>query len=444
VFGYRKAVIFAEFGNIAVDDFVARDVGRCFIYRGIVLEILVIVGHIANIGVFLEHRGIVDGVFENIADIMLIFLAVVIEREQRGEFRVGDNLRPFLVFVLFEQVRGVMQVRKLLLEVRRPYFFGDVVCFFAHCGVVQIALAVFVHEQTLEPSGGRIHKRFVLRYVLFFDHADFEEQLASYVGRGIERAEIHIEVHRLLFRRRDYHGVQFRREQCVGRYGATNVVERVTVLGDRRSAGHDLGIAADEAFARDALFHFEKIAEAVQVVEIFEEREVERGFYIFVLFGLGEYRGEIHCELLVRDGCFERGFVFGLKEGNAFLLLLFESAQESDVATQVVVVGVAGELVHEPGFLEFRTVKQNRAHFGVRVCIVFVVRGGIKFLPIADALVDFAGFLVKRIHYASDRLANIFILIIVLSRASLGKEYGQHAQDLINLYETVAFFASMG
>ena len=72
VVGYRKAVILAEFAYITVDYLVAGDGGRRFVYGGVVLKVLIIVGHVVQIGVLLQYGGVADGVFENVANIVFV------------------------------------------------------------------------------------------------------------------------------------------------------------------------------------------------------------------------------------------------------------------------------------------------------------------------------------------------------------------------------------
>ena len=74
---------------------------------------------------------------------------------------------------------------------------------------------------------------------------------------------------------------------------------------------------------------------------------------------------------------------------NSFLLLLLERAQQSDVAAKIVIRGVTARLMHKPVLFKLGSVEQYRAHFGIRIGSIFVVCGGVKFTPIANALVDF-------------------------------------------------------
>ena len=81
-------------------------------------------------------------------------------------------------------------------------------------GPVEVALGILVHEQSLQPALTHVHEAAVLGDVLLLDHADLLIELAAKL-RGIEAADVHIVVHRLLFRGGDdahgqlRHGIGF-------------------------------------------------------------------------------------------------------------------------------------------------------------------------------------------------------------------------------------------
>ena len=100
-----------------------------------------------------------------------------------------------------------MQVRDFLQEAGFPNLFDMLVRFVLVARIVNVALGVLVAEPTLEPTLLYVHKRAVLRNVLFLDHCDFLIQASAKVC-FVKSALIHIVVHRLLFGGGDYHCVE--------------------------------------------------------------------------------------------------------------------------------------------------------------------------------------------------------------------------------------------
>ncbi len=231
--------------------------------------------------------------------------------------------------------------------------------------------------------------------MLFLYHRNFHIESASEIRPLIERADVHIIVHSLLFRRRYYSGLELR-ERIGGLvvYSAAHVVERMTVFCDRRSAGHYLRIAADELFAEHALFHFEQIAVAVEVVEVLEQRKVERLFDVSVTLAPRHQCRKIYGKLLVCDSRLENGLVYRLEIAYTLLLLLVASSYESYLSAQLVVRAMAGKVVIEAALLELRAVHENYSHFRIRVYGVLVVGFGVELFPIIEPIAFLDRFLV--------------------------------------------------
>ena len=215
-----------------------------------------------RIVLFVRRQG--DGVSQNLSDI--VFLRA--EGDQFGEIAVRYHLSPLLFLDFFQDLRRFVQVGDLHNEVLLPDLLDGRFRFVFVAGVVEIALGVFVVQETLRPRDVDVHQRPVLGDVLFLDHADLLEKPSAEVGE-IELALVHIVVHRLLFRRGDDGDLQFDQRGAGGKINVSfDVVRSVAVFGYRRSPGGYFGVVADQSLGVDALFEVEEIGVAIEVVEV--------------------------------------------------------------------------------------------------------------------------------------------------------------------------------
>ena len=294
-----------------------------------------------------------------------------------------------------------MQVGKLLMEMLFPDFFHRTVRLVVEARPVQVAFGIFVHQQAFQPGALRIQQRAVLRHVLLFDHADLLVELPAAVA-FVKRGDVHIIVHGLLLGGGDDGGVQFRDGRGLFEAaGAAHAVKGMAVLRYGGAAGHDLGIAAHKALGVDAVLHVQQVRVAVQMVEVLQQRELHHLYNVWVRLPLGQDCRQVHRELFVADGRFQRRFVDGLEAGDALLLLLLYPARQRQLAPQVVVRAVAVELVAEPHGLIFGAVHQDDTHLGVGVHLVFVVRAGVYGAPVHQARVHGRRFFQEGIHTVS-------------------------------------------
>ena len=124
------------------------------------------------------------------------------------------------------------------------------------------------------------------------------------------------------------------------------------------------------------------------MVKVFEKCEIESFFEICVAHSFGEFRREIHRELLVSYGVFESAFVYGFEKGEFELLLFFQIARKREFASEIRIRRMSFEVVREPIRFEFRSVHQYYTRFGVRIYGVLVVRTRIQCLPVFKKFFD--------------------------------------------------------
>ena len=183
-----------------------------------------------------------------------------------------------------------------------------------------------------------------------------------------------------------------------GGNGARNIVERVAVLGNGRSAGHDFRQSAGKRFRADVLLYVQKVGIAVEVVKVLGERKVQRRAHILVGFVSRHNRREVDCKLLVAYRVHQHRFVHGLKRSDSLLLLLFDAARKRELAAQIVVYAVACKGVGEPYRLELGAVCEDCPHARVWVDFHGVVGRSYHVLAREEKRVGLFGAYLKGIH----------------------------------------------
>ena len=131
-----------------------------------------------------------------------------------------------------------------------------------------------------------------------------------------------------------------------------------------------------------------EVGVAVEVVEVLEQREVERLLQHRVRLVPCEPRRQVDGDLLVADGRLERRLVAGVQAVDRLLLLLVDAPRQRQRALDLGVVGVAGELVGEHDRLDLDPVHQDHARAACRVDGVLVVRLDVQFGPAAQLFLD--------------------------------------------------------
>ena len=179
---------------MALDDHVAGHGGDVFVDDGLILEKLEVRFEGGNVLPALAHGGLADCVAQDVAHVG----DVLLERQGRGEFGGGDDFLPVLVLVFAQKLRREVQVGDLLFKHLLPDIAHLRAGLCLHTRPVEVALGVLVHEQALQPALTHVHEAAVLGNVLLLDHADLLIELAAQLC-GIEAADVHIVVHRLLF-----------------------------------------------------------------------------------------------------------------------------------------------------------------------------------------------------------------------------------------------------
>ena len=212
-------------------------------------------------------------------------------------------------------------------------------------------------------------------------------------------AYVHIEIHGLLFRRRDDADAQLRIQRCGS---AVNMlfdgVHGIAVVRDGGTSGHDFRVMPHQILCMHAGFHIQEICITIQVIKILQQGEVQRAFDVCVRFPLGEPGGQIHRQLFVADGMLQNGFIRGFEQADEFLLLLFLTPDNGQFPANVVVVAMAGKLMQEPVGFKFRAVHQNDAGARIGIHRVLVVWLGIHAVPIQEQAFQTDGLGFKWIH----------------------------------------------
>ena len=270
------------------------------------------------------HRG------QHAADVGNIGL----QDDRRGEVGVGDDLLPVFALKALEQLRGAVQVRKLLLKILLPDRPDMRVGFRLRAGPVEIALRVFVHQIAFQPGSVRVHQRFILRDVLLLDQGDLLIEPAAQIVM-IKPGLVHIIVHGLLLGGGDRHGGQLVKQRRVLPQRAGDAVHREAVLADGRAARHDLRVAAHEALGVLSAVHLHQVGVAVQVVKVLQQRQVERLPDVLTFDALRQMRRQIDRKLLVADGVLQHGFAKRLEARELLLLLLIRAAGHRQLRTQL-------------------------------------------------------------------------------------------------------------
>ena len=92
-------------------------------------------------------------------------------------------------------------------------------------------------------------------------------------------------------------------------YEALNIIKRAAVMGNSWSAGHNLGVFSNEKFCPYTLLSFKQVRISVKVVEIFQQRKVQRLFNVAVPLFFGEFCRQVNSKLLIGNSVFKGGFV---------------------------------------------------------------------------------------------------------------------------------------
>ena len=236
-------------------------------------------------------------------------------------------------------------MRKFLFEHDLPYLFDARIGFVPRAAVVEVALRVFVLQQSRKPCARSVHKAAVVRDVLFLYHGDLQEELLA-LFRGVGVAHVHVEVHGLLLGGGDYRRVQPRdRIRLFVVAGAAHVVIRITVLRYGGAPRSDLRALCHKPRRVDVHVVHEHVGEAVQMVEVLQQGEIQCHPDVRIFLPPREICGEFDGELFVADRSFQHAFAYGFQRAEFLLLLLFHAADQSDLAAQVVHGAMAGELV---------------------------------------------------------------------------------------------------
>ena len=254
-----------------------------------------------------------------------------------------------------------------------------------------------MQQQGFQPGGGRIHQASIFGNVLLLHHAYFRVQLSARVV-FVKRAQIHIIVHGLLFRSRDDVRVKGGHEVdffAVGR--ALYRVVGMSVMRYRRSARHNFGVISDQRLCAHSHIVFQQIGVPIEVVEVFEQRKIQSCLKALVRCALREKSGQVYGKLLVAYCRFQLRLVQRFERREAFLLLLFDAAGNSQRAPYIVVVAFAAEIVTEPHGFVFGSVHKYNSCFGVRVNRVLFVGTGRKLVPAHKSILGLFGFEFKGI-----------------------------------------------
>ena len=268
------------------DDFVRGRVFDVFVGKALEAEEIGVFIQLVHVFIIVPHGSVLRRGRKDSAHVIDIF----VQGKRLRKFAAFQNLLPILMLVLAQQLRRLMQMRDFESEIFFPEFFKIRVGFRHIARIIEVTLGVFVAQKHFKPRDIGIVQRFVLRNVFLFHQRDFLIQTARKLGFRKSR-HVHIIIHRLLFGGGDDHRRKHR-ERLGGFYvnRRANVVFRVAVVRYRGAPRHDFRVLAHQIFRVDFLFHFQQIGIAVEMIEIFEQREIERFFYVAVLRARRKFR----------------------------------------------------------------------------------------------------------------------------------------------------------
>jgi hypothetical protein len=203
--------------------------------------------------------------------------------------------------------------------------------------------------------------------MLLLDRGDLGVQLACHRVR-VHRADVHVEVVRLLLGRHDGERVQLgERRGLAPVVGLAQVVDRRAMLVDRRPPGQDVGVALQDVVRVLALEPVEQRGVAVHVVEVLEQAEAVDLREVLVGLPLRHRRRHVDRHLLVGDGGLEGRVVGADQPVDQRRLVVLHAPDVGKRPLQRLVHARAG--VREAHRLVLDAVHEDDAHAGIRVVV---------------------------------------------------------------------------
>jgi hypothetical protein len=172
----------------------------------------------------------------------------------------------------------------------------------------------------------------------------------------------------------------------VGLVVAPHIVLRIAVLGEGRAARGDLGEVLGDDVGVAAVEQLVEVGVAVEVVEVLQEREVERLAEVGIRLVAGQPGGQVHGHLLVADRRLQRVLVAGVEAVDGPLLLGVGAAALGQGDLQLTVVRLPGELVGEEDRLDLDPVHQDHPGPGIGVDRSLVIGLDVELRPVAELL----------------------------------------------------------
>ncbi len=375
-------------GPVVVDDPLRG--GRFAAHEGFLhlLEAFVGLLHVPG-----AQRGEVDLGGQQLPQIGLVRL----ERHRRRQLGRAHLLRVTAVEPL-EQLGGQAQVLQLHVQVQLPDRLHLRIRLGLHERVVQVALVVLVVEQHLPPALARVDQRLVVGDVLLLDHPDLLVELPGDRLHG-GRADVHVEVHRLLLGRHDRQGVQFGDRRRAGAVvGLAHVVDGVAMMQVRRPARHHLGHPVDDLLRLAVLDHLVQVGVAVEMVEVLQHAELVGLLEVGVRLHPRHPRGQVDRHLLVGDRGLQHRGHSGQQPVDHLLLLRLDVAHPGQLLLDLRVRAVAGQVVAEHDRLHLDPVHRDDPAPGVGIGVVGIDRDDVQLTPVAQLLVQRDAPLPQRVE----------------------------------------------
>ena len=184
---------------------------------------------------------------------------------------------------------------------------------------------------------------------------------------------------------------------CVEKWPRTSSCG-VSVFEDRRASRCDLGQMLRQVGCVLTVEQVVQVRVAVEMVEVLQQREVERLLQHRVGLLARQPRCEVDGDLLVTDRRLQRRLVTRIQTVDGPLLLLLDPARHREGALDLDVVGMPRELVPEDDRFDLDPVHQDHAATRVRVDVELVVRLRVELAPASELLLDRNAALFERIE----------------------------------------------
>lgn len=299
-----------------------------------------------------------------------------------------DDIRCLTAFEALNEVGDEADVLEFHVVVVAPNATDARIGFILAEVVVVERLVGVIEEFELEEIGGGIKEGAEHGVVLLFDLTDFAEHLAAEL-MGVLVAIKGIEFMLPLFCSHQRQNVESCQGANLAAVGA--VLDRIGREEVALRAGTtpvDLGTVLEDLVRIPALDQVHEFAEAIEVIEVFEEGVVEDLLGVGIRLAAGAVGGQFNHGLFPGNRPFHRSFVAGDQGAQGLVLLVFGTTDHGEGVADFIVGRKLGEGVIVLDAAGFQSAHGIDTTPGKRIDFPLVVRLDRKIAPAAVLLVD--------------------------------------------------------